>query len=354
MNQERAKIVLQWAMRNRAEDSFEEQYYYWTPQAKKLFNKLTILGGLYGNCILIGVRGSSGVGKSALLKALKRKLELWVNEHKSEKYFGRYESSVFAVKWGEQGRMNPYDNPQSYEAHHSNLIDTPDYGRCDLRKINRDLTQIFNVWNEVRKRLHYGTLQEPNVKGIHQRFTGNFVIFLQKELIKPKDHFFLRKMDIVELKSLTTNELLEAFEMRFTTFDPFTEESLTLIAELSRGIFRRFMRYIQLTLENMIERGSTEVTVGDVKAVITEEIIMEDMELEFYDMFKNERYTRHAVRILNFLRDAGQTDQKTIAEELGIHATILGRIVATLEENGYVKRVRGTGKTWKVEIQEYR
>jgi len=353
MDKERVKTILQWAMRNRAEDSFELEYYYWTPQAKRLFNKLTILGGLYGNCLLIGVRGSSGVGKSALLKALRRKLELWVSENKSDKpgWLRRYLSPIFTVKWGEQHKIDSYDNAQSYEAHHSNLIDTPDYGRRDLRKINRDLTQIFNIWNEVRERLHYGTEQDPNVEGYHQRFTGNFVVFLQKELIKPRDHFFLRKMDIVELKSLTTNELLEAFKMRFTTFDPFTGESLTLIAELSRGIFRRFMRYIQLALENMIERGATEVTVDDVKAVITEEILMEDMELEFYDMFKNERYTRHAVRILNFLRDTGQIDQKTIAEELGIHATILGRIVANLEENGYVKRIRGTGKTWQVEIQ---
>lgn len=352
MVEERVKEILQWAMRNRAEDSFDERYYYWTPQAKRLFNKLTILGGLHGNCLLIGVRGSSGVGKSALLRALSAKLRAWIDdEHNPEEDYKR--RAVFIVKWGsiDEHKFDKYNNPESYEHHHSILIDTPDYSKRDIRKINRDLTQIHNVWNAVRETYQTFEYADPNKTGIHQRYTANFVIFLQKELVKRQDHFFLRKMDIVELKPLKPTELLEAFKMRFDTFEPFTEEALTLIAGLSRGIFRRFMHYTQLTLETMIEQGASEVTVDDVKTVITEDILVEDMELEFYDIFRNERYMHHGTRILTFLRDVKKTDQKTIAENLGIHPTILGRIVATLEENGYVKRIRGKGKTWKVVIQ---
>jgi DNA-binding MarR family transcriptional regulator len=60
---------------------------------------------------------------------------------------------------------------------------------------------------------------------------------------------------------------------------------------------------------------------------------------------------RHAINILKFLRDVKEADQKTIAENLDVHPTILGRIVATLEDSGYVKRIRGKRKTWKVIIQ---
>jgi hypothetical protein len=339
MNQENVKEMLAWAMRNRAEDCFEEKYYYWTPQAKKIFNKLTILEEKYGNRLLIGVIGASGVGKSALVRALESRLFSWHKEHFKDYY---YETPVLRLKWKQEFSRGVSIKDENGNTilwlQHSVLIDTPDYAAKDIRKISKDLDGIHNVWADVRRTplTYCGT---------------NFVIFFQKELVKRADHFFLRKMDKVDLNPLKPDELLEAFHLRFATDEPFTLESLTLIADLSRGIFRRFMRYIQLSLEDMIERASGEVTVADVHRVISDEVLMQDLELEFSDIFKNERYMRHAVGIVNLLQEVKEVNQETLAQELNVHPSILGKIVATLEENGYVKRMRGKGKTWRVEMQ---
>lgn len=349
MNKDRVKAILEWAMRNRAEDAFEKEYYYWTPEAKKLLNKLTIFEGEYGDRLLIGVIGSSGVGKSALARALYQKMLDWYANKFPEKEFKdfpwRLMDKILIAKWIPKKevirREAQYDyaveQPNAYIHSHTALIDTPDYGTKDIRLINRDLNNLHNLWNDLRFR--------------PIKIDINLVIFFQKELVERQQHFFFKKMDKVELKPLKPKQLLEAFKMRFESYEPFTEDSLTLIAELSRGVFRRFMRYVQLSLEEMILERKSHVTIDDVKAVITDDILMEDMELEFADMFRNETYKKHALRILKFLRDVKETNQKTIAESLGIHPTILGRIVLTLEDNGYVKRIRGKRKTWKVKIQ---
>jgi len=343
MDKERVKLILGWAMRNRAEDTvFDERFYYWTPEAKKIFNKLTMLGGDYGDCLLIGVIGQSGVGKSALLKALKWKLMKWFEKKYGSP--GDYQK-VLTVKW------KPEDFEfymETFQDHHTVFIDMPDYGTKDIRRINKDLNILYEIWRFLRQQYEWFELIESDAK---KRYQVNIVVFLQKELVKRQQHFFLRKMDIVELRPLKPDELVHAFLMRFEDYEPFTRDSLMLIAELSRGIFRRFMRYIQLCLEDMIERNADKVTVEDVENIITDNVLMQDMELEFFDIFRNQRYANYATRIISFLIRKKEADQKTIAEYLNIHPTIAGRIISTLEQNGYVTRERGKRAQWLVKIQ---
>lgn len=345
MSEDRLKLVLRWAMNNRAEDSFEERFYYWTPEAKKLLNKLTLFGGELGDSLLIGVIGPSGAGKSALARALRFKMEEWcltkewykqrqfMNDEEKFEFLG---TRFLLLKWMPSKEFThriyyrgelPMQKADSYSSTHSVFMETADYGHKDIRLINRDLNNLHNLWSAVRSDRWNNTV--------------NFVIFLQKELIENLDHFFLRKMDKVKLGLLTTQELLEAFKLRFESYDPFNEDAIMLIAELSRGVFRRFMRYIQLVIEDVIMKGANQITVENVKAVITQDVLMQDMELEFFDIFKNKRYKEYAVKVLQFLRENKTVNQKTLAEELGVHATILGRILATLEENEYIKRTRG-------------
>jgi GTPase SAR1 family protein len=343
MVEDRIKTMLSWATRNRAEDAFDYEFYYWTPDANKIFMRLTILGGRYGDQLLIGVIGNSGVGKSALLHALRERLRRdyvlkYVNEFKrdlSETQLGICaSSSVFSAKWDtkEGASESVVQVFTGSPPPRTTLIDTVDYGKRDIRKIHRDLSGIFNLWDKVRSYGHLGS----TVLGY-----TNFVIFMQRELVKGADHFFLRKMDIMELKPLTPEQLVEAFKMRFTTTEPFNEDGLKLIAELSRGIFRRFMKYVRLCLENIIVEGKNIVTVEDVKKSVTTDILMQDLDLELSDIFRNERYKRFAVEVLQFVRENPNVNQKTVADALGIHETILGRIMATLEGNGYIKRTRG-------------
>jgi len=344
MVEDRIKTMLSWATRNRAEDAFDYDFYYWTPDANKIFMRLTILGGRYGDQLLIGVIGNSGVGKSALFSALTKRLECdYVLKYMNENEFKTSSeahlqacasSSVFSAKWDvkEKSMFSIVQVFIGSPPPRTTLIDTVDYGKRDIRKIHRDLSGIFNLWDKVRSYSHLG--------GTVLGYT-NFVVFMQRELVKGADHFFLRKMDIMELKPLTPEQLVEAFKMRFTTTEPFNEDGLKLVAELSRGIFRRFMKYIRLCLENIIVECKNIVTVEDVKKSVTTDILMQDLDLELSDIFRNERYKRFAVEVLQFVRENPNVNQKTVADALGIHETILGRIMATLESNGYVKRARG-------------
>jgi hypothetical protein len=339
MDKERITSMLAWAMHNRAEDilkfSAEAELYYWTPEAKRVLDKLLILRKLtprnadwYGDSLLIGVIGKSGVGKSVLLKALEFKIKAFYMKISEGRYSeNAYEWLVktFEFKRGENIKEMTRGYRGGYVLVNTILLNMPDYGTSDVRKINGDLTELHALWSHFRT--HQGD--------------SNFIIFLQKELVEKTDHFFLRKMDIVELKPMTSKQLIEAFKMRFKTCDPFTEESLRRIVDLSRGVFRRLMRYIQLCLENMVAREREDVPLDDVKTVITGEVLIHDLDLELSDLLRNDRYKQYAIDVLTFLRDNQNVNQKMIAETLGIHATILGRVLTTLENNNYVKRVRG-------------
>lgn len=78
--------------------------------------------------------------------------------------------------------------------------------------------------------------------GIGDRAKPNFVIVIQKEMFR--DNFLFDKMEKVEL------EMVEAYRKRFKAIDPFTEDALLNLARMSRGIFRRFLRYITLTIRH--------------------------------------------------------------------------------------------------------
>ena len=44
-------------------------------------------------------------------------------------------------------------------------------------------------------------------------------------------------------------QMVEAYRKRFKALAPFTEDALFTLARMSRGIFRRFLRYITLALQ---------------------------------------------------------------------------------------------------------
>lgn len=108
---------------------------------------------------------------------------------------------------------------------------------------------------------------------------------------------------------------------RFKSTEPFTEEALLTIARMSRGIFRRFLRYITLTLDlwetNPTPPKTIETTL--VKQAITAERLAEDMELELSELFPKQSDLRlQAIRLLLHLSESGPQEQSHLAEELGI------------------------------------
>ena len=216
------------------------------------------------------------------------------------------------------------------------LIDMPDYTKSTAHSMNRDINNVQDLWQKLQ--------------ADDKRQEISFIIAFQKEMVMKHPHFFIGKLDVVTLKPLKPEELIEAYKLRNETIEPFTEDTLRLIGELSRGIFRRFLKYIQITIEKNLE-SKIPLTVENVNNAITEDLLIEDMELELSDVFKAKDQKTQAVRVLNFLRQRGACNMKTIAEELNIGQKVVQRLIQKLYGYRYVDIKRGKGKEKLVSLK---
>ena len=213
------------------------------------------------------------------------------------------------------------------------LIDTPDYSKTDRRVMAKDLQGVYWLWN---------TFASSSSSSI----PPNIVLAIQKEMFH--DHFFFDKMEKVELEPLKPEQMVEAYRKRFKAIEPFTEDALLTLGRMSRGIFRRFLRYIMLTLDlwqtRREHRGRIDTTV--VEEAVTVERLAEDMELELVELFPKQSDLRlQAVRLLMHLEESGRKKQTELVEELGMEDYAMSRLLARLELHRYVARRReGTDK----------
>jgi uncharacterized membrane protein len=115
---------------------------------------------------------------------------------------------------------------------------------------------------------------------------------------------------------------------------------------MSRGIFRRFLRYITLTLQYSESHSKRIIDTETVKAAVTVERLAEDMELELVELFPKQSDLRlQAVRLLLLLEESGPRKQTELAEELGLEEYAISRLLAKLELHRYITRRReGTDK----------
>jgi hypothetical protein len=206
------------------------------------------------------------------------------------------------------------------------LIDTPDYSKTDRRLMARDLEEIYWLWNSIT----------------NCNRQANIVLAIQKEMFH--DHFFFDKMQKIELRPLQPEEIVEAYKKRFKTTDPFTNDALLTLARMSRGIFRRFLRYITLALDFwQLEHGARgdRIDIETVKRAVTTERLAEDMELELSDLFPKHSDLRfQAVQLLAHLEEQGSQKQSELANSLGMEAYSLSRLLTKLEHSRYVTRTR--------------
>jgi Mn-dependent DtxR family transcriptional regulator len=211
------------------------------------------------------------------------------------------------------------------------LIDTPDYSKSDRRLMAKDLEEIYWLWNTLAS----SSSNQPNI-----------VLAIQKEMFR--GHFFFDKMRIIELRPLRPEQMIEAYMRRFKSADPFTEEALSTVARMSRGIFRRFLRYILLVIESWETRPKPRgmIDLQMVQNAVTVERLAEDMELELVELFPKQSDLRlQAVRLLMHLEESGPNKQAELAEELGLEGYAMSRLLAKLELHRYVVRRReGTDK----------
>ena len=198
------------------------------------------------------------------------------------------------------------------------LIDMPDYSRTDRRLMVSDLETIQTLWRDL----------------CEASGQANLVIFIQKEMFH--DHFMFDKMEVVKLEPFKPPELVEAYEKMHGDTFPFSDESLLLVARMSRGIFRRFLKYIGLSLENFKEGRITE---EDVRKGVTDGQLLSDREQELAEMFpKSFRPRLQALRVMQFLETHNATNQKELAEAVGIEEYDLSRILDRLELHQKIRR----------------
>jgi len=401
--------VYEWSSRQTAEDhKFNLEEYYWTKPVKTALFRLKNT-----ERILIRIQGLQGTGKSAALRALENSLEnviLWKWRRDWEKSFFD-EVTVWDEYWerlwltaadnleirkklgiGDPITMrlelnvwkNASDEPHPTETDRFGapmthkevrkamlderadsetlekalgpnvvqsikrgflegylsqtkaiLIDMPDYNKTNLQLMSKDIDELQRMWNYF--------MESPWRK-------TSFVVSVQKEIVMRKPHYFFGKMQSIELEPLTAEQLLEAYLQRWQSFEPFTEDALRFIAKLSRGVFRRFLKYINLTIEGfMADAKSTLISTQDVEKAISSKTLLDDMELELSDIFSNSQHRIQAVKLFEMLRN-GSLTQKQIAENLGISEATAGKLVGKLQTYDYVKRVRGKGASLEVSL----
>ena len=215
------------------------------------------------------------------------------------------------------------------------LIDMPDYSKTDRRLIAKDLEGIYWLWDSLSKILSPTNKTSPNL-----------VIAIQKEMFQ--SHFFFDKMIKIELQPLTPEQMLEAYQKRFKNFHPFTKDALLTLARMSRGIFRRFLRYITLTLDHWNAQPNPRDTIDKetVEEAIPYERLVEDMETELLELFPKQSDLRlQAVQLLMRLSESGPKKQSILAGELGLESYVMSRLLTKLELHHYVTRERdGTDK----------
>ena len=168
---------------------------------------------------------------------------------------------------------------------------------------------------------------------------------IQKEMFR--DHFFFDKMEKVELEPLKPEQMVEAYRKRFKkAIEPFTEDALLTLARMSSGIFRRFLRYITLTLQHWEIDKRRSIDTAIVKQAVTVERLAEDMELELAELFPKQSDLRlQAVRLLMYLEESGPKKQSELVEELGLEAYAMSRLLVKLGLHRHIIRRReGTDK----------
>jgi YesN/AraC family two-component response regulator len=127
------------------------------------------------------------------------------------------------------------------------------------------------------------------------------------------------------------------------------------LARMSQGIFRRFQRYIMLSVKAWRTRQPAEdrISVATVKDAVPVDRLAEDMEVELSELYPKHADLRlQAVRALIHLQEHGATTQDQLVEHLGIEPYAISRLLSKLELHRYVTRERvGSEKTVKLARQ---
>ncbi len=354
-----ASKVYEWATHLQGEAIKEAtENYYMTEDAKRLEFMLS-----HSHEGFIGVIGLQGIGKTRLLEMLAQKFEAkgyrtlffrWLPDYQerlkqAEEYFRRYKAK------NEMETLPLVSSIAFLSKFNILFIDLPDYNKKNKDAMSKDLRNIESLWKQVADLTTKQEVTETDgdittISIVPKRRTlPTLVLGIQKEMYG--GHFFLGKMIAVELSPMKPEEMVEAYKSKWGTVEPFTEEALTLIAQLSRGIFRRYLKYIRKSIEAAVLGNNVfPITIGTVNNEITTKQLVADMDLELTDVFQNNKeHKQMAVETVHLLREK-TVNQKELASYLNIDEATASRLVKKLETYGYIKRQRGEGTEWLITL----
>jgi hypothetical protein len=250
---------------------------------------------------------------------------------------------------------------------HSILINMRDYGTSDKRAMANDLEEIQKLWQLILSQTSKLKVEVPNL-----------VFVLQKELAMSDEgfvtHFFLGKARIIEITPFHARELVDHYESEFGSFYPFKgAKELHILAAESRGIYRRFLRYIKLALEGyMLEHHNPALTGEEekennvipsspprssplepcidldmIKRTVDSNEIEADWKMDLERIFHNSRHARAASELVALLLDTDSVGQAVLlralfkrGDEYKLSPSDASRIFSKLEQYGYIKRKR--------------
>ena len=217
---------------------------------------------------------------------------------------------------------------------HTLLIDLRDFDKKSRGQLIKDLDEIQLFWNDL---MRFGCRL-------------NLVLFFQRELFH--GHFLMGKCSVIELKPLRPEEMLEVYRRKFNGLDPFTEDSLKELASSSRGIMRRFLKYVRLALDYWYDHGSQGAL--DLKLVgeaVGFEQRAADMELELAELYPNSKEKRVIfVGLLEFLRRTGPINQTELTRRFFNDKPMeASRMLNKAQAYGYVTKKR-EGREYIIQV----
>ena len=173
-------------------------------------------------------------------------------------------------------------------------------------------------------------------------------------------HFWTGKPKVFELTPFEPVKLVEYYHELWGYPHLFTPDALLELATMSRGVFRWFMRYIDLCLDNQILKLLNDdydletLTLDDVHAIIKPSQIVREWENEFKALYPRADTNRLTAEIImRYLQKNGMTAQQTIRETFfdpsGKGATACTRMLTKLEANGNIIRTN-VGREKYVEL----
>lgn len=220
------------------------------------------------------------------------------------------------------------------------LFDSRDYDKQNLSQYLKDIAELEKLYKD---------LTNPELEA-----RVNFVISVQKEL--PKTNYLFGKAERWELKPENPRRLVAYYrELFHCETEPFTEDALLIVSQLSRGIFRRWKEYVGICLRQFQteKENQGKITLEDVDRWITNDRIYVDWEYELSSLFERNRREQvfKAIQLLRYLlsRKEKDVEQQEIARDIfDENEDACSRMLIKLEARRIVKRFRvATGRGHK-------